>query len=127
MSAQDGVPTVEETASDTPEELEEWLTDTFAEFADAHRERRYHDADGFYAELAGSPSCLALGHIARVDEGHPLFDEWEAAHPMSWDGDERLCEATQYGTACTACETDCGMFWEPPTLWALPAVCGGER
>ncbi|MEZ3156872.1 hypothetical protein AB1K56_08055 [Microbacterium sp. BWR-S6Y] len=126
MSAFDVVPTVEETAGDTPEELEEWLTETFAEFAELNVQRGYHDADGFYAELAGSPACLARGHVARVDEGHPLFDEWADAHPMSWDGDARLCEATQYGTACSACETDCGLFWEPPSLWTLPGVRGQE-
>ena len=76
--------------------------------------------------MAGSPACIARGHAARVDEGHPLFEEWADEHPLSWDGDERLCEATQYATACTSCETDCGMFWEPVSLWELPGVRAGD-
>ena len=128
MSAQDTVPTPAETATDHPNELEEWLIDSFEEIAelDAGRRAGEHDNLGFYAELAGSPGCLARGHFALVSNDHPLFEEWADAHPMSWDG-ERLCEVTKYATACTACESDCGQFFEPVSLWSLPGVAGRRR
>jgi len=75
---------------------------------------RDHDLNGFIAEFAGSDECVALGHVADVYGG------WDAqTHPYGW-GNEQMCVATRYGTACTYCEsedceapkTDTSVFWK---------------
>lgn len=110
---------------------QEWLTDAFADITAVDHERRHgdHDRDGYFAELAGSEKCLALGHVTpeiawdddfdKVEADHP---EWAAKHPWSWDG-ERLCLDTRYGVACTACEGECDSITLPVVeLWSLPGV-----
>lgn len=60
-----------------------------------------HPLDGFFADIAGGPTCLALGHTPDED-GY-----WEdiEGHGSSW-ADDYLCYATKYGVCCTACESD---------------------
>lgn len=128
MSAHDTVPTLAEVEQDDLADVEEWLSDAFHEIGVANYERRHGDHDdlGYFAELAGSPGCVARGHASHVDEEHPLFEAWADEHPLSWEG-ERLCQATKYGTACTACEGDCGNYWEPESVWTLPGVTGERK
>lgn len=127
MTVHDIVPTVPEAAADEPDLFEDWLVETFDELADEEHARRigHHDRDGYFAHEAGSAKCVALGHASRVDEGHPLFDAWDAEHPYGWSG-ERLCLQTRYGEACSGCEGDCE-FTIPPSLWQLPGVTGERR
>lgn len=128
MSAHDDILTTEEAEAEFTEvELEEYLLDAFAEIAEFESERRaFHDRDGYLAELAGSVACAALGHAAHVDEDSPLYDEWIEAHPVGWSG-EHLCEATRFGSACTACESESCDFRPAPSLWDLPGVTGRAR
>lgn len=79
-------------------------------------ETRYHDRNGYLAELAGSPKCLALGHAPDPEEGWDTGD----AHPIGW-ADEPLCIATRSGSACTECESDdCDRLpLDRDAFWAL--------
>lgn len=65
-------------------------------------ERRYHNRDGFFCELAGSPECLALGHEPDPEDG---WDDDPDGHPNGWNSDT-LCVATRFGVACSECEND---------------------
>jgi hypothetical protein len=86
-------------------------------------DRWRHNDDGYLCEIAGSPACLALGHVVFDEDG--MLDEALEDHPTGWDGDS-LCPATKYDTACTTCEGPCQA---PPTatpaaFWKLFAAQG---
>lgn len=76
-----------------------------------------HNRDGYFAEVAGSEKCLALGHKPDPEQDWDTEELYDS-HPYGWDG-ERLCIGTKYGAACTECESeDCP--WEPANaeiLW----------
>lgn len=86
------------------------------------RERKNHDLDGWFAHEAGSPQCLALGHVEPADGWEDDPDD----HPHGWEG-EPLCPATQYDVCCTQCEGECSGIEDDVTrdeFWRLPGVRG---
>jgi len=116
MSAWETVPSVEDLATWTDGEIEEYLRDVFDELSGYSDEARRHDRDGYFADLAWSEKCQALGHEPNE------FGEWDEdeLHESGWDG-ELLCVMTRYGEACTLCEGECS--YEPaPNLWTLRGV-----
>lgn len=129
MSAHDIAPVGVHAGSwwdETDEEREEYLLEVFFELPLIHRERHHHDRNGWYAELAGSEACLALGH--RYDpDGATDDDTWlpEDQHGYGWQG-EQLCTGTRYGVACTDCEGECDQT-DPVDLWSLPGVAAAAE
>lgn len=116
MSAWEDVPTVEELADLSEDELEEYLDDALDEIPGWHHVNAWHDRDGYYAKEAGSAECVTLGHTE--DD----YDDGET-HPSSFDG-ELLCLATRFGECCTVCEGECQYNGGAPllSLWTLPGV-----
>jgi len=82
-------------------------------------DRSQHDQDGFLAQDAGSPACLALGHKPVLVDGFG-YEDWGDDHAGSFDG-EWLCKALTTDTCCTYCEGECQL--EIPLrkdfLWSL--------
>jgi hypothetical protein len=80
-------------------------------------EHKYHDRNGWYAELAGSEQCLALGHEWNPDGDDIDHERFE--HQPSWD-DRWICPDTRYGSCCTECEGECylGDWPADDILWA---------
>lgn len=82
-------------------------------------EKTFHDRNGYIAEIAESPACLALGHI-EPESG------WEEAgdpqHPYGWEG-FILCNSIRLGDACTSCEREAELCdWQPAdprAFWRL--------
>lgn len=99
-------------AADPVENEDDWLDCVRWEVNNYWRGRSEHDRDGFLCDMAGDPSCLALGHTPDAD------GSWnEDTHPYGWDG-ERICPATEYARGCTVCESvDCE--WHPFDASAL--------
>lgn len=94
-------------------ELQEELQDAATHLARYHDYRRAHDSDGYFAELAGSTKCLALGHREPFDED---------THTEGWEG-ELICDATRYGDACMYCEGECDFgYGRVQLLWDAPGV-----
>jgi hypothetical protein len=115
MSAQDGLLGFDE--FDTDEELEEYMQDVYRDLRAYWQDRHSHDRDGYFAQLAGSMACEALGHKPDPDFGWDDDDE----HP--WGFDDILCEATRYGKCCTQCEGECDFtFVDPSALWKAVAA-----
>lgn len=80
-----------------------------------------HNQDGFMCSLAGSPECLALGHVVTDEERGEQGD----LHEWGWGGD-LICPATRTSAACTECESsDCNSDWTPTdttAFWSLFAA-----
>ena len=74
------------------------------EMLSASHERMLHNQDGYFAEKAGSPACVALGHKEPEGGWYERYDDEE--HLIGWDN-EPLCVATRFGVACTVCEGEC--------------------
>ena len=105
--------------------FEEYISSLSMSFLIVHFEAKHHNKEGFYAELAYSPKCLALGHTREYDEDGNLVEEFEdelaqdETHIPSWN-DGYICVDTKYAEACTECEFDCEyMDFKIPTLWDL--------
>lgn len=84
--------------------------------------RGHHNQEGYLAHEAGSPQCLALGHV----EPEGGWDEDpDDGHLRGFDGDS-LCRETKYDTCCTECEGECQASVEDDItrddFWALPGV-----
>ena len=97
---------------------EDWLDEVRWQVNRNWQEKPFHNRDGYMCEEAGSPECLALGHQPDTD------GDWnDDEHPSGW-GYEPVCPATQYGSACSECEsddcswtpTDSAAFWELFTM-----------
>jgi hypothetical protein len=107
--------TAEEPVSD-----EDWWDEVRWQVSYHHSVRHDgHNRDGYFAEIAGSEKCLALGHRPDPELGWETDDLYDS-HPYGWHGDQ-LCTATKYGTACTECESD-DCPWEP----ADPEILWGK-
>lgn len=100
-----------------------------------HDRRNYHDQDGYFAELAWSERCIALGHQRdpQAYDGDTYFETEDqlyadGVHAASWDGDswdgDSICVSTRYGTACVYCEGDCDHDITGPNLWEMVAAHG---
>lgn len=116
MSAWETVPADDE--FDSEEERDEYLSDVYVDLRNYWYDRRYHDRDGYFCELAGSEECEALGH--KPDKEYGWDDDQE--HPYGWDG-EVICPATRFGAACTQCEGECDFeFFDSSALWKAVAA-----
>jgi len=105
-------------AADPIESDEDWHDEIGSRILYWWSEHKFHDRNGWYAELAGSPKCLALGH-----EWNPEGDDLEHerfGHEPGWGGDNWICPDTRYGSACTECEGEChlGEWPADDILWA---------
>jgi hypothetical protein len=114
---------VEGLSPDRPATEDEWqgIVDELGEHWRARFEhlRGGHNQDGYLCQIAGSPACEALGHVAP-EEG--WWEDETGQHEMGWE--EMLCLPTKYGSACTTCESDeCDYPWPAPPdrekFWAL--------
>lgn len=111
-------------AEDPIENDDEWVEQVRDRVNYWWSEHKYHDRNGWYAELAGSAECQALGHPAIDGEDDDAVLEHEKYdHSPSFDGDW-LCGATRYGTACSECEGEChlGDWPDASRLWAAVAA-----
>jgi hypothetical protein len=118
MSAWEDVPGKDEWTEYTDAEWDEYMRDVYRGLRAYWFEREHHDRRGYFAELAGSPDCLALGH--KPDPETDWVDVND--HQRGWDGDY-ICEATRYGEACMECEGNCDFeFFDATALWKAVAA-----
>lgn len=102
MSGWEEVPDAAEAAEmERDDELDTYMEDVYNDLRTAHRERRFHDRNGYLCDFAGDRSCLALGHKPDPECGWEEDDE----HPEGWGGNP-ICPATKYDVACSQCESD---------------------
>lgn len=103
-----------------PMDDDDWEDDLRWRMRNYWLEKQGHDQNGYLCHLAGSPECLALGHVAPEPDPEYPGEEWDAVpgHESGWDGDW-LCRGTQYATACTECEGECMVYdeFDPGALW----------
>lgn len=141
MSHYEAVPTdLEEWFEEfnTDEIVDEFLRATSLDIMRYHRERlKFHDRNGYFAEFAYEPKCLALGHERSRYEPEesepdaetdfePIDDDQlmrDGDHESGFNG-EIICTGTRYGTCCTECEGYCEYENTGGNLWALPGVTG---
>lgn len=107
----------------TEDEVESELRWTYDRLASAHQALAVHDADGFFADHAGSPKCAALGHdLEDLDQHEDLIADGD--HVSGWNGDE-ICVPTRWGEACTYCEGECDtLYGKIPNLWDMVRAKG---
>lgn len=116
MSAEDRPPTDDE--FDDAAELEEYMQDVYHDLRYYWSDRRYHDRDGYFCEIAGGAACEALGHKPDPEFG---WDDDEE-HFYGWDS-EIICPATRWGAACSQCEGECDFaFFDAGALWKRVAA-----
>jgi hypothetical protein len=101
----------------TDDELDEYLAYVYEDLREAYRDRHLHNRDGFFADVAGSEACVALGH---PDSADALEVD---GHERGWTG-EVICTGTRFGVACTECEGECAenealAMSERAEFWAL--------
>lgn len=116
----DPVPDAADAARAEAEDPDAWAEDIALLFSE--RDNTAHDAigcntNGYYAHMAASDQCLALGHFpnpeTREQELEDIIESWDfdGDHPLSWDH-EPLCAATKYDVACSEHEGQCdGLSW----------------
>jgi hypothetical protein len=99
---------------------EDWSDLIGRELRYFHSNRKYHDRDSFFCDIAGGEDCLKLGHV-MPPEGWGSTDDDYDLHPTGWDY-EHICPTARYGPACSNCEGECELntvdpmpvaeFWE---------------
>lgn len=121
MSEWETVPEPEEIAEHTEEEWADYMQSVYDGMKVWWGEAKFHDEDGYFADVAGSEACLALGHTPFQDD---TGEAWPG-HPIGWNG-EVLCEGTRYGVACMQCEGECE-HERPESVWSMPGVIGAAH
>lgn len=108
------------------QEEREFMAEVFSSITEFdHERRRFHDTDSFFAHLAWSAECLALGHALTTRRGKQL-DPHRASgdHTSGWDGEE-ICLPTRHGSACTHCEGECDFWITSQSIWEMRGVRAG--
>lgn len=107
-------------AADPLESEEDWDDLVGSQLRYWWSEHKYHDRNGWYAELAGSKACQELGHpVILGDSEESILEHEKYDHSPAFDGGW-VCGATRYGAACTECEGECNLADWPADdiLWA---------